>query len=229
MELNLGIVAKIDMTEVRAPFIRAATVVGGVALVIIISGVILFRHISYPVIRRLESKLIEYKELNEFKTNLLSTVSHELRTPMAIIKGYSTLMLDYASKLDDSEKNQYLTSINRATDRLMELVGHILDMSRLESGLLGLEKTRTSLSRIIEEAVAEAKLRAPTHKITSKSHGKLPEISADARRIRQVLDNILDNAIKYSAENTKIKISAQGGPGELLVSITDEGIGISEE
>jgi PAS domain S-box-containing protein len=174
----------------------------------------------------LERKVIEYQELNQVKTNLLSTVSHELRTPLSIIKGYATLLLDYDERLVNEEKHEYLESIDRATNRLTELVDHILDMSRLESGLLQLECAQTAIAKLAREAVAEARVRAPGHKIRLDMVKGLPKVNLDAKRIRQVLDNIIDNAVKYSPEKTEIAVSAERKDDKLVVSISDQGVGI---
>lgn len=177
----------------------------------------------------LEKKMIEYEELDKLKTNLLSTVSHELRTPLATIKGYATLLLDYDRRLKRDEKLEYLSSVVNATDRLTDLVGHLLDMSRLEAGLLKLQKRSTSISKLIREAVAEARLRAPKHRIIMDMKGRLPRVNIDVRRIRQVLDNILDNATKYSGKTTTVVVKASVIGTELIVSIADQGIGIPAE
>jgi len=176
--------------------------------------------------RQLQKKMVEYEELNKLKTNLLSTVSHELRTPLATIKGYSTMLVDYDPRLEPEEKRGYLVSIDRATDRLTELVDHLLDMSRLEAGLLKLDKVPTGVSKLIERAVEETQFRAPVRKIVLNLRKRLPGVNIDAKRIRQVLDNLIDNAIKYSEEETEVVVSAQRVGGELLISITDQGIGI---
>ncbi len=180
--------------------------------------------------KRAEKKVVEYEELDRLKSNLLSTISHELRTPLAIIKGYSTMLLDYDRRLRQDEKGQYLESIDRATDRLTELVDGLLDMSRLEAGLLKLNKQPTSISKLVREAVTEAQLRAPSHEIVTDLRKKLTRVNIDARRIRQVLDNILDNAIKYSAKGTRVVVQVSEEAGaKLLLSIADQGIGIPVE
>jgi len=178
---------------------------------------------------RAERKMIEYEELNELKSNLLSTVSHELRTPLAVIKGYSTMLLDYDRRLGPEEKEQYLASIDGATDRLTELVDCLLDMSRLEAGLLKLEKESVRVSELMEKSVAEARLRAAGHEIVLDLRKRLPTVTIDAKRIRQVVDNIIDNAIKYSEKGTSILVRARRTGAELLVSIADQGIGIPAE
>ncbi len=179
--------------------------------------------------KQAEKRMVEYKELDKLKSNLLSTVSHELRTPLAIIKGYSTMLVDYDNRLMPDEKNEYLQSIGKATDRLTELVDHLLDLSQLEAGLLRLTKQQTSISKLMNEVVAEAKLRAPRHEIVLKLTNRLPMLNVDARRVRQVLDNIIDNACKYSSEGTQVVVSAQQVGSELQVSIADQGIGIPAE
>ena len=85
------------------------------------------------------------------------------------------------------------------------------------------------MSKLMKEAVAEAKLRAPRHKIVLKLTNRLPMIDMDAKRVRQVVDNIVDNAIKYSGEETEVVVSAQQVGAELQFSIADQGIGIPAE
>jgi len=175
--------------------------------------------------KQIEREVAEYKALNKFKSDLLSTVSHELRTPLSIIKGYSTLLVDYEQKLTPEEKREYLRSTDSATDRLSELVDRLLDMSRLDAGLLTLTKELTSILKLIKDTVAEAQLRAPGHKIAANMPRRLPKVIIDARRIRQVLDNLIDNACKYSKE-AEVTVSAQREGKELLITVTDQGIGI---
>jgi len=174
-------------------------------------------------------KMVEYEELSKLKSDLLSMVSHELRTPLAIIKGYSTMLLDYEHRLRPEEKGEHLRSIDKATDRLIELVDHLLDMSRMDAGLLKLEKAAGSISEIIKQAVVEAQLRSPTHNIVVHGRNRLPKAKIDAKRTRQVLDNLIDNACKYSDEGTEVVISAQREGQELVISVADQGTGIPAE
>ncbi|MDO8490875.1 MAG: PAS domain S-box protein, partial [Dehalococcoidia bacterium] len=176
--------------------------------------------------RRAQTKVVEYEELNKLKTNLLATVSHELRTPLATIKGYATMIIDYDRRLKRDEKLQHLHSIDKAADRLTELVDLLLDMSRLEAGLFRLDRHETSMDRVIEEAVAETQLRSPQHRMRAALDGGLPPITADSKRVRQILDNLLDNAVKYSEQGTEIVVRCARTPRELLISVADQGRGI---
>lgn len=179
--------------------------------------------------KRLQRTVVEYEELDKLKSSLLSIVSHELHTPLATIKGYSTLLLDYDERMRHDEKREYLGLIDRATDRLIELVDHLLDMSQLEAGLLHLQKESFSISGLMNDVVAEAKLRAPGHEIVLKLPKRLPRLGIDVRRIRQVLDNVIDNAIKYSEKSTRVVIEARQMGAELQVSVADQGTGIPAE
>jgi|GEM_PF-1468296 len=171
-------------------------------------------------------KVIEYQELDKLKTTLLSTVSHELRTPLASIKGYASLLLTYEDKVKAAQKRESLEAIDRSADRLTELIEHLLDMSRLDAGMLRLEMQPVEPGDIFSGAVAEARLRAPKYRFKTTFDSVLPEIAADSRRLRQVMDNLLDNAIKYSPEKTMITVGVEVKPEELLVSVADQGRGI---
>ena len=176
--------------------------------------------------KQIEKKMVEYEELDRLKDSLLSTVSHELRTPLAIIKGYSTMLLEYDRRLRSADKRGYLESIDKAADRLTELVDHLLDLSRLEAGLLRLDKQPSHISTLMEETVAEAELRAPNRQTVLKSTNGLPMVNIDVMRIRQVLDNLIDNAVKYSGEKTEVVLETQQTGAELHISVTDQGVGI---
>ena len=171
-------------------------------------------------------KVIEYRELDKLRTSLLSTVSHELRTPLAGIKGYVTLLLDYFNKLKTAQKWESLEAIDQSTDRLTELIEHLLDMSRLDAGLLRLDLQPIEPQNIFLTAVEEAKLRSPKYRFKTKVAARMPIVTADAKRLRQVIDNLLDNAVKYSNEGTEIVVQTEVKQGELLVGVADQGRGI---
>jgi K+-sensing histidine kinase KdpD len=194
---------------------------------------LLRRSIRYAIERkRAEERarqLETLKELDQVRRQLLANVSHELRTPLTTIKGYSTMLLDYDRRLKHSEKQEYLSAIDRATDRLTELVDNLLDMSRLEAGLLKLEKAPISISKLLRETVTEARVWAPDHRIVLEVTKKLPRVSIDAKRIRQVLDNLIDNASKYSGQGTRVIVAARQAGQELMLSVADQGIGIPAE
>ena len=177
----------------------------------------------------MQLEIRESEELSNLKTNILSTVSHELRTPLAVIKGYSTMLVEYAGRLETEEQRDYLDTIDKAADRLTELVGHLLDISRLDAGLLRLFKKPISIGEIAEEAVAQAWVKVPSHRIVLSQPASDMMLNVDGGRIRQVIDNIIDNAIKYSGEGTTVTVAVEEMQTGLRVSVADEGIGIPSE
>lgn len=182
--------------------------------------------------KRVEERIREaeiLKKLDRLRAELLANVSHELRTPLTTIKGYSTMLLDYDTRLSHNEKRQYLESIDKAVNRLVRLIDQLIDMSRLEAGLVEMEKAITSISKLIREAVVEAQIREPRRKLVLNLPKRLPRVNIDARHIREVLDNLIDNAIKYSGEETEVVVSAQRVRRKLVISVIDQGIGIAAE
>ena len=171
----------------------------------------------------------KYEELNKLKSDLLSMVSHELRTPLATIKGYSTMLVNYNDKLANNEKTQSLISIDKATSRLNRLVDELLDMSSIDAGLLKLETEVADPAMVVRQAVAEAKLRAPDYAFEADAPAEgLPPVRMDIARIRQVLDNLLDNATKYAANGKNVTVSVRQHGGDVVFTVTDHGPGIPE-
>ena len=191
---------------------------------------VLWRVMRYAVERKqAEAKLIEYQESDRFRKNLLALVSHELRTPLALSQGYSTMLLEHGSRLTRHEKRTYLRAVDTAIDSSIDLVDNLLDMSRMEAGLLELEKHPTNISRLIKKAVADTKTKDINHDVVANLTQRLPSVNIDAKRIHQVLNNLIDNAIRYSAYGTEVLIEARLVGPEVQVSVADQGEGVSAE
>jgi signal transduction histidine kinase len=169
------------------------------------------------------------KELEELKSQLLSTVSHELRTPLASIKGFATTLLRRDVVWDEDSRREFLSIIDEESDRLSELIGNLLDMSRVEVGELPVEPEPTDLRPIIEETAAEFQMMTSQHRIACDLALEMPLVMADPRRARQVLRNLVENAVKYSPNGGQVRISARAREGDLRVSISDTGMGIAAE
>ena len=168
------------------------------------------------------------KEVDEMKSQLLSTVSHELRTPLASIKGFATTLLRDDVEWDDTSRREFLAIIDEESDRLGELIGNLLDMSRIEAGTLRIEPEPADLRPIIEDTAAEFRRMTRDHNIEVLLPADLPAVMADTRRARQVLRNLLENAVKYSPDGGPIVIAARVESGTAQISVSDQGIGIEE-
>lgn len=166
------------------------------------------------------------REANRLKSELLSNVSHELRTPLASIKGYSTSLLRYFDKLADAEKRDFLQEIDRASDALTELVENLLQLSRLEAGGFPLNKEDVDISAVVRKATATMQKKTQKHRLLARLPEAVPIVQADPRRVRQVLDNLLENAIKYSPLGGDIIVTCEVRATELLIAVKDHGIGI---
>ncbi len=166
------------------------------------------------------------KELDQMKNQLLSIVSHELRTPLAAIKGFTTTLLREDVRWDEATQRDFLKIIEEETDRLGELIDNLLDMSQIEAGALRVDKEPTQLRNVVREAVDRARRRTETHWFVVDLPAELPRVWADPRRIRQVLNNLLENAIKYSPGGGQITVAAEVEGDHLAVSIADSGPGI---
>jgi len=169
------------------------------------------------------------RELDEMKSQLLATVSHELRTPLASIKGFATTLLREDVTWDEESRHEFLSIIDRESDRLAELIGNLLDMSRIEAGTLHVEPEPTDLRFIMEETADEFQRMTHEHRIRVLAPPRLPFALADPRRTRQVLRNLVENAVKYSPDGGAITITASVKPRHLEISVVDEGIGIGPD
>jgi signal transduction histidine kinase len=169
------------------------------------------------------------KELDAMKTQLLSTVSHELRTPLASIKGFATTLLRQDVRWDEATQREFLHIIEEESNRLEELIDNLLDMSQLEAGALRISKEPVQLRRVIRQATDLARRLTSVHWFVVDLPAELPLVWADPRRIRQVLSNLLENAIKYSPEGGQITVTCEVDGEHMVVSVTDQGEGIPPE
>jgi len=174
-------------------------------------------------------KMVEYRELNKLKTNLLSNVSHELRTPLTSIKGFATTLLREETKWSKAEQRDFLRAIDQGTERLTRLINDLLDMSRLEAGVLELERDDYHISEILDSVSDELANLTRNHKLEVIVPAELPIVFVDEVRIGQVLVNLVENATKHSWTGSQITITAQPDGNQVVISVTDRGEGIPTE
>lgn len=164
-------------------------------------------------------------EIERLKAEFISQVSHELRTPLGLVKGYVTTLLRPEVTSDSDTQREFLTIIREEAERLEALVEELLDTSRIRAGTFAISKEDVDMERLIQRVIARAQARISKHSIVRQGAIPLPVISADARRLEQVFDNLLDNAIKYSSGG-HLTIGAQVEDGGLHFTVSDEGQGI---
>lgn len=177
---------------------------------------------------RLENAYAELKEEDEAKSDFISTASHELRTPLTVINSYLEMFEDgMLGELTENQREK-LAIMRSQTDHMIRLVEDMLDTLRLESRKFKIQKYPLRLEMIAKSAVEEvSKLADLKEQIMSlKINGGLPEIEGDAQRIKQVFNNLLTNAIKYTPNKGRIDIEIKDETWDLLVSVSDTGVGI---
>lgn len=173
----------------------------------------------------------ELERLNRVKMEFVSMVSHELRTPLTALKGFvDIVMTEEAGSLNDQQKH-FLEIAHGSIDRLSILISDLLDISRIESGQMKLEFVPLSLERVLRESFETYQAATETKKIafSLEVKKKLPEIMADELRIKQVMDNLISNAMKFTPTGGNVKIVADDMGDFVLVSVADTGIGIKKE
>ena len=167
-------------------------------------------------------------ELARTKDEFLAMVTHELRNPLAIITGTAALFDDELDELSPAQQRQYLHTITRNAERLTVMAGDLLDLARLEAGHLGIDPADCDLGEVIAQAV-DAAGRSVTDKQLSLTVDLTDGLFlyADADRLRQVADNLIGNAIKYTPAGGHITVAAHPGRHDTIVwTVTDTGIGI---
>ena len=172
------------------------------------------------------------REVEKIKSEFVSLASHQLRTPVTIIKwGAETLLKSIGHKLGKKDREQ-VDRIYRGSNRMIELVNDLLNVSRLEGGRLIFKKEEIQFEELIDKVVEEYKpyLEKKNAKVSvTKPEKLMPKVSIDLEKIRQVVIILLDNAIKYSPEGSEIKIKLAQREKELFYSNTDQGVGIPKE
>ena len=169
----------------------------------------------------------QLQELSRAKSDFVSIVSHEFRSPLTSIQGFSEMMRD--GEMGPEEMREFSGDINREAERLSRLIGELLDLDRLESGLMTPRIRETDLCAIIEHAVASVGPRAAGHQLVMDVAPTLSTVSVDADKITQVLVNLLDNAIKYSPDGGEIAIAGWLEGQAVRLRIQDQGLGIPPE
>ena len=172
-----------------------------------------------------EKRKIE-AETEKLRSSLLSSVSHDLRTPLATIRGASSSLILNEDKLSAATKKDLLHSIHDEAIRLTKIVSNILDVTRLESAAVCLNKDFYDMDELIGTALQRCEEALAGHTVKTDIETVLPSVYGDGTLIEQVLINLLENAAKYTPQGSIITVEAQAQGATIMVRIKDEGTGI---
>ncbi len=175
--------------------------------------------------------ITEQAAVEAMKTEFISIVSHELRTPLTPIKGYIDLIVEGDAGEITEEQANYLHIVQSNTDALVALVNDLLDISKIEAGRIDLEIKPISLETVIQEAMAfhRQAIESKGLRIDLNLPPSLPYVRADRGRVVQVLNNLINNAYKYTNPGGTISLTALAEGDFLEVAVSDTGVGISKE
>ena len=171
-------------------------------------------------------------EVDRLKNDFISNVSHELRTPVTILSSYADTLYNYGNEFKFEEQKEFIGTINEEVIRLNKMVNDILDFSKIQSDV-ELEKEKQDLCSTIEKITHSHKVLADEKNISISfiKEENLPMISYNTQSIERVMSNLITNAIKYSPNNSRVKIRAEiaRDPNYIEVTVQDNGIGIAPE
>ena len=198
-----------------------------------LGGPLMGRSLRYALERhRLRAEVdAAQRQESELKDRFLSHVSHELRSPLAVSFLYTTNLMDGLAGELTPEQHEHLAVAVDALRAQMRLVDDLLATVRSDASLINVERSRVSISQLIAETIAGFGSTANGVTVLFDDSGELPQVHVDANRIRQVLTNLIDNALKFSPPDSKVRVRvypAADDPGFLRVDVTDRGRGISE-
>ncbi len=171
----------------------------------------------------------ELRRLSALRADFVSLVSHELRSPMAAVIGAARTLEDRWRELSAGQRSSFLALIGDETNRLATLIGDVLDTSRIEAGTFSYSFTDVDVSELVRDTVARVSLGQDEVSVVAKVPATLPPVRGDHERLRQVLANLVENAVKYSQTGGEVAVSAWIENGHVLVAVEDRGPGIPRE
>lgn len=170
----------------------------------------------------------QLKDVEQMKSNFISSVSHELRTPLTSIKGYISTLLHPSTNFDEATQRNFLQIINREADRLSALINDLLEVSRIESDKFTVEASHLDLGQMARDLVEKYRESSPKHIFELDAPDNIP-VMVDPQQIEYVIHHLLANAVKFSPKGGIIKVEVQTRGDDVLVSVNDKGIGVPLE
>ena len=194
-----------------------------------IIGIAIDSSLLYRSIQEANEKL---KQLDKLKDEFVSLASHELRTPMTVIKSYIWMLLEGKAGEVSEKQKSYLERTYTSTDRLINMVNDMLNISRIESGRLTIEPKALSMPSLIQEVVGEMQTRAGEQQLSllfPAPQGEVPNVFADPDKIKQVLINLIGNSLKFTPAGGNITLICEQRDGYVVTHVKDTGKGIKAE
>jgi signal transduction histidine kinase len=177
---------------------------------------------------KVEQAIGRLHEADRLKTVFLSTVSHELRTPLTSISGFTSLLLDHADAIDESERHDMLERIDRNAKVLLQLIEDLLGLSTIERGSPRLSLRPFAVDEVVAAIVERFLEGVDAHEVRVEVPGGTTAV-ADDRAFDRIVVNLLSNAVQYSPTGTTVTVSATTGGGRCTLFVDDEGPGVPHD
>ena len=179
----------------------------------------------------IERDITKAKEVDQAKTEFVSLASHQLRTPLSAINWYTEMLLDGDAGEITKDQENYLKEIYTGSQRMVDLVNSLLNVSRLELGTFIVEPAKAHLKDICEDVLKEldSQIKKKQQEVTTNYDSKVPEMLVDPKLTRIIFQNLLSNAVKYTPDKGKVQVSIEINPKndkEILIQVSDTGYGI---
>jgi PAS domain S-box-containing protein len=171
--------------------------------------------------------ITEHRKLDQLKDDFIGLVSHELRSPLTVIMGAINTVLSEGPHLSEEETRQLLRDAALESETLSHLLGNLLELSRAQAERLVLHAEAIDVKRVIQDAIEGVKRQTAAHQFVVNAPQKLPPVYADPLRLERILYNLLENAVKYSPQGGGIKVSVRPEKEQLVIGVSDRGVGIS--
>ncbi|MFA5134903.1 MAG: HAMP domain-containing sensor histidine kinase [Patescibacteria group bacterium] len=201
-----------------------------IALIIICIGELFF--IFYLVQRERQTRVRSIKKMEERRSNFVSIISHQLRTPLSVIKGYLEGLVTGDQGAVSPGQKEYLDDALKVSRETIELVNDYLNIVKLDPEKMELNRQTVQLADIVRAEIDKMQTLARASNCTielAEPPASLPPIQGDAIKLRQVVENILANAIKYTSGKGKVAVSLKDRDGSIVFSCRDNGVGIPDD
>lgn len=178
----------------------------------------------------LTQNIEKLKEVENLRRELIANVSHDLRTPIAIIRGYTETLQMKEDSISDEKRRHYINTVSDSAEKLDRLVNELFELSKLEANQVEAKKEPFIISELVGDICNKYQLIAKTKNITitTELSKELPPVYADISLIERVIQNLIDNALKFTPDGGNINIKTYKSDERIVVSVTDTGIGIPE-
>ncbi|MBI4286042.1 MAG: hypothetical protein HY670_09145, partial [Chloroflexi bacterium] len=179
-------------------------------------------HMAYTM-----KDITDRKKAAQMKDDFIGLVSHELRTPLTVFLGAVKTAMSTGITIADIQ--ELLKDASHSAESMAHLVDNMLELSRYQANRLTLNRSRLDIVRVISDVVEKEKSHLQNHRLSLEIAEGLPPVEADQLRLEQILINLMDNAAKYSPDNTEVRVSVKRDSDHLLIGVRDRGKGISAE